>query len=156
MFIYCVRSSLLNLHLFLLTNTRRWSIAWLISTTKKLFYEIKIDYSYVISEPDLFPRCSPVSIPRVPAPPPKPTPFGPYIREILYFQKNKLPENDLQIYEHSIVYRINYLHVLQVLLIQASSYTNLLSSKPAHFDESLIKRREKKERNSIKSISYHI
>ncbi len=36
-------------------------------------------YPYVISEPDLFPRCSPVSIPNAPAPCPKPTPFGPYI-----------------------------------------------------------------------------
>jgi len=41
-------------------------------------YKEKRKYSYVISEPDLLPRCSPVSIPRVPAPPPNPTPFGPY------------------------------------------------------------------------------
>jgi hypothetical protein len=53
---------------------------------------VKIHYSYVISEPDLFPRCSPVSIPSVPAPPPKPTPFGPYIKNILSLEKQKYQE----------------------------------------------------------------
>jgi hypothetical protein len=57
--------------------------SWAYFYIEEIIYNINIYYPYVISEPDLFPRCSPVSIPSVPAPPPKPTPFGPYIVKLL-------------------------------------------------------------------------
>jgi hypothetical protein len=62
------------LFILMTTSTWWWSIIWFVSigrkkqTNKRDEIEISIRYSYVISEPPLFPKCSPVSIPNVPAP----------------------------------------------------------------------------------------
>jgi len=80
--------------------------------------------TYDISEPDLFPKCSPVSIPKAPAPCPKPTPFGLTNKnKIVVFVYSSFILT--QIYERNIVYKISCLHVQQLLLIQAFSCINL-------------------------------
>jgi len=63
-------------------------------------------------------------MPRAPAPPPNPTPFGPY-NKINKKKRINLTNKYSQIFEHNIVYKINCLHVQLLLLIRAFFYKDL-------------------------------
>jgi hypothetical protein len=59
-------------------DTRRSSIVGFVTRRRKRKARTAVDMpqTHLISEPDLLPRCSPVSMPSAPAPCPKPTPLG--------------------------------------------------------------------------------
>ena len=107
------------------------------------------DSPYLISEPLLLPKCSPVSIPNAPAPCPKPTPFG--LRKERTFISS-LVLRLTRIYERNIVCRRDFLRVRTWSSLPTSSCRDLRG------DNSMIIRwTNARERNSphLKHILCH-